>query len=143
MQYVKHRARGLPRERSALLAGYTEKAPNLTRIEASPNVQVELARIRAETAENTGVTKEDVVELLKTAAELAKVQADPTGIVAAARELGKMLGFYAPEVKKITKGLDQQEFQKLLSNMPDDELLKIANARVIDVTAERIPEKEV
>lgn len=106
-------------------------------------MQQEIARIKADTAANTGVTKENVVEMLKDAAELAKMQADPMGMVSAARELGKMLGFYAPEVKKITKGIDQQDFQKLLESMPEDELLKLANARVIDGTAERIKDENV
>jgi hypothetical protein len=136
-QYVHHRARGVSREQSAIMAGYEQTGINLTKIEKGEGVQEELARIRALTVKNTGVTKEEVVDMLKQAAELAMMQSDPTGIVTAARELGKMLGFYAPEVKKLTKGIDQQEFQKLLSELPDDELLRLANARVIDVTPER------
>jgi hypothetical protein len=136
-QYVHHRARGVSREQSAIMAGYEQTGINLTKIEKGEGVQEELARIRALTVKNTGVTKEEVVDMLKQAAELAMMQSDPTGIVTAARELGKMLGFYAPEVKKLTKGIDLQEFQKLLSELPDDELLRLANARVIDVTPER------
>ena len=141
-RYAEQRARGLTRERSALLAGYTEKA-NLTEIERSTPVQEEIARIKALTVQNTRVTKEEVVEMLKTAAELARLQADSTGLVAAARELGKMLGFYAPEVRKTLRGVDKNDLRKLLSDMTDEELLKLANARVIDGTAERVDDKKV
>ena len=76
-------------------------------------------------------------DMLKDAADLARLQADPTGIVQAAREMGKMLGFYAPEVKKITRDMNKQDLQKLLSELTEDELLKLANAKVIDVTPGR------
>jgi phage terminase small subunit len=142
-QYVHHRARGLPREQSALLAGYSDQGINLTKLEKSVSVQEELARIKALTVENTGVTKEKVVEMLKEAADMAKLQADPMGMVSAARELGKMLGFYAPEVKKITRDINKDDLQKLLSEMPEDELLRLANARVIDGTARRVDEEKV
>lgn len=142
--YVKQRARGLSREQSAIMAGYTYSKEDVEKIETrSETVQTELARIRADTAKNTGVTKEDVVELLKAAAEMAKLQGDPTGLVSAARELGKMLGYYAPEVKKTLRGIDQNDLKRLLQSMPEDELLKLANATVIDGTATRVPDKDV
>lgn len=142
--YVKNRARGLSREQSAIIAGYNYSKADVEKIETrSETVQTELARIRAETAKNTGVTKEEVVELLKAAAEMARVQGDPTGLVAAARELGKMLGFYAPETKRVLRGIDQNDLKKLLQSMPEDELLKLANATVIDGTATRVPDEDV
>lgn len=121
------------------MAGYSENNgdPVADRIEKNETVSQELARVRAETAENTKITKEMVVEMLREAADLARLQADPTGIVQAAREMGKMLGFYAPEVKKITRDMNKQDLQKLLSELTEDELLKLANAKVIDVTPGR------
>jgi hypothetical protein len=125
------------------MAGYTYDRTDVEKIETrSVPVQEELARIRANTVKNTGVTKEEVVELLKAAAEMAKVQGDPAGLVAAARELGKMLGFYAPEVKKTLKGIDKNDLKRLLKEMPEDELLKLANATVIDGTATRVPDPD-
>ena len=118
------------------MAGYSENGgdPVAERIEKSETVSQELARVRAETASNVGITKEMVIEMLREAADLAKLQADPTGIVQAAREMGKMLGFYAPEVKKITRDMNKQDLQKLLTELTEDELLRLANAKVIDVT---------
>jgi len=142
-KYVQHRARGLSREQSAIMAGYSENGgdPVAERIEKSETVSQELARVRAETASNVGITKEMVIEMLREAADLAKLQADPTGIVQAAREMGKMLGFYAPEVKKITRDMNKQDLQKLLTELTEDELLRLANAKVIDVTPRREEDK--
>lgn len=138
--YVEARAKGVSRDQSALLAGYAKNTadPNVSRVESSPTVQQELARIRAETAKNSGVTKEDVVQMLMDAAQMAKMMADPTGLVGAARELGKMLGFYAPEVKKVTHGLDKNSLKQVLSEMTDEELQRIANARAIEGVAEEV-----
>lgn len=142
LKYAEQRARGLSRESSALLAGYSENN-NMTELERSTPVVQEVARIKALTAQNTGVTKEEVVEMLKSAAELARLQADPMGMVSAARELGKMLGFYAPEIKKTLRGIDKNDLKRLLADMPDEELLKLANAKVIEGTAERVDDKKV
>lgn len=141
-KYIQGQARGLSKSKSALLAGYAPGGSdvNITRIEASATVQEKLAAIRKEVAENIGITKEEVVQLLLDAAAMAKLLADPTGLVAAARELGKMLGFYAPEVKKVTHGLDKGSLKTLLEEMDDADLVRIANARAIEGEAVRVIE---
>jgi hypothetical protein len=140
--YIHNRARGLSQRESAIMADYTERDASVV-IETSPTVQQELARIRAETAENCGITKEDVVQMLVDAAGMAKMSADATGLVAAARELGKMLGFYAPEVKKTLVGVDKAEVKKIIEQMGDEELLKLAHARPIDGSFTRVPEQKL
>lgn len=134
--YAEQRARGLTRDQSALMAGYSNTEHG-TEIEKSDGVKQELARIRAETAANCGITKEDVVKMLVDAAAAARLMSDPSGLVAAARELGKMLGFYAPE-KPQKSSINKDELKKALEEMGDEELLRIANARVIDGEARRV-----
>jgi hypothetical protein len=81
---------------------------------------------------SSGVTKEDIVQMLQDAALLAKVRGESMGLVAAARELGKMLGFYAPEVKKVMHGMDKTQIKEALSQMSDEELYKLAHARTLE-----------
>lgn len=138
--YVTNRARGMSREASAILAGYPAGQEAGKQVEEQPSVAVELARIRAEMANTAGVTKDTIVEWLKTAAALATVQGDAAGLVAAARELGKMLGFYAPEVKRTLLGVDKQTLKRALEDMSDEELYKIAHARPINGESKRLPE---
>ena len=126
--FVEARAKGINRDQSSIIAYGTDE--NAHRHEVT--VSDELARIRAETAQNTGVTKEDVVGMLVDAGSMARTIGDPSGLVAAARELGKMLGFYAPEVKKTLHGVDQATLKKALAEMTDDELYKLAHAKAID-----------
>ena len=140
--YIDARAKGVSTTQSALIAGYAPggSEPNETRIENSLTVQEQLAAIRKEVATNTGITKEEVVGMLMNAADMAKMMADPMGLVAAARELGKMLGFYAPEVKKVTHGLDKGSLRALLEEMSDEDLARIANAKAIEGEVKRLPD---
>lgn len=143
--YVENRVRGLGRQQSAIMAGYGDYENAGVAVEDSQKVQAELARIRAETAKNTKITKEMVAEGLKTAADLAQQMADPQGMVAAWRELGKLLGFYAPEVKRLEKGINKKDLLAAMDQMSDEELLKLKGGRIVDGTVterttERVPE---
>lgn len=141
--YVEHRARGMGRERSAILAGYKgieADHGNIKRVESNPSVQDALAKIRAEMANAAGVSKEDIVAMLIDAAALSKLQADPTALVAAARELGKMLGYYAPEVKKTLHGVDKTDLKKALRDMRDEDLYRLAFGEPIEGESKRITE---
>jgi hypothetical protein len=130
-KYVEARALGNSQERSALMAGYQDPGEG-KKLEKKPNISEELARIRAETATNTGITREDVVGMLVDAGGMARIIGDVTGLVAAARELGKILGYYAPEVKKTLHGVDKATLKAALEELSDDELHKLAQARVIE-----------
>jgi hypothetical protein len=131
-QYVENRARGMSREASAILAGYPAGQEAGKQVEEQPTVAAELARVRAAMAQNAGVSKDDIIQMLQDAAMLAKAQGDAGGLVAAARELGKMLGFYAPEVKKVMHGMDKAAIRQAIENMSDDELYKLAHARTLE-----------
>lgn len=122
--------KGLSQERSAIMAGAS--TDSVQAFEASKDVQQEIKRIRAEVIKNTGVTREEIVDMFMEAAGFARLLGDPMGMIAAARELGKMLGHYAPEVKKTLHGIDAAELKKALKDMNDEELYKLAHAKVID-----------
>jgi len=139
--YIENVTKGISKDRSAIMAGAT--SDNVPYFEASPLVKDELARIRKEVIENTGVTKEQVVGMFMEAANFARILGDSMGLISAARELGKMLGHYAPEVKKIEKSIDKNELRKALKDMNDEDLYKLANARTIDGTAESVKDTDV
>lgn len=129
--YVANRERGVSREQSAILAGYPEGSARGAKVEKSVTVQEELEKARQQLVEFTGITKEDVAAGLLTAANLAQTMADPQAMVRAWSELGKLLGHYAPEVKKHVHGLDE-ESRRALKGLPDDELHKLAKGKVIE-----------
>lgn len=128
--YVENVTKGIPKDRSAIMAGGS--ANSVEMLEGSAKVQAEIKRIRTEVIKNTGLTREEIVDMFLEAAGFARILGDPMAMIAAARELGKMLGHYAPEVKKTLHGIDAQQLKKALKDMNDDELYKLAHAKVID-----------
>lgn len=129
-KYAESITLGISKDRSAIMAG-TDSA-NAKRFEASAMVQAEISRIRAEVIKNTGITREEVVAMFMEAAGFARILGDSMGLIAAAREIGKMLGHYAPEVKKTLHGVDGASLKKALKDMNDDELYKLVGSRTIE-----------
>lgn len=62
------------------------------------------------------------------AVEQARAQSNPMGMIAGLREIGKMLGFYAPEVKKVDLNVAGQVELKRMNQMSDAELLAMIKA---------------
>lgn len=139
-KYCQSRARGVGKRQSAILAGYAEYDKVGEQIEESDDVRYRIAELQQATVRATGITKEMVAEGLKDAADMAKTLADPTGMVAAWRELGKMLGFYAPEVKKIERGISKGDLLRAMEQLSDEELLRMSRGKVIEGEFRRIPE---
>lgn len=139
--YVENVSRGINKERSAIMAGASINS--IPRFEENQLVQAELAKIRKAVVENTGITREQIATMFMEAAEFARLLGDPMSLIAAARELGKMLGHYAPEVKKNIHGIDKNELRKALKDMNDEDLYRLANAKVIDGESHRVPDEDV
>ena len=66
--------------------------------------------------------------------DTAHMTAEAGNMVAAAREIGKMLGFYEPETIKVEMTMQQAKLKSKFEIMSDEELLEIAEgrARVVD-----------
>lgn len=95
---------------AAVRAGY---APGSAKVAASrlltsdnPCRRAIQARQEADSS-RLGVTRENVLQKLLDAFEIARVQGEPATMVSAARELGKLLGFYAPT--RVEASLDVKE----------------------------------
>lgn len=132
--YAAHRERGASQRQSAIMAGYSkaeETGVVANRVENLPAVQSELQKAREAIAKSSGITKEEVLQGLKDAAEMARTMADPQAMVRAWSEIGKMLGHYAEEKKKVTHELGADTIEAL-RGLPDSELLKLAKGRVIE-----------
>lgn len=135
--YVENVTKGISKERSAIMAGATINA--VACMDASPKVQTEIARIRAEVLAHVGITREDIADMLMEAAGYARIIGDPMALIAAARELGKLLGHYAPEKKPIG-AIDKNDLRKALKDMNDEDLFKLAHTKVIDGEFTRMSE---
>lgn len=83
---------------AAIRAGYSASGARVAAHRLLTNVAISSrleARQRVDAA-RLSVTRETVLQRLLDAFDLAKEEREPATMVSAARELGKLLGFYAP-----------------------------------------------
>lgn len=78
-------------------AGYNEQPSYGYRMLKMPNVLREISRYQAEYQKASELTKKDVMDMLKESFDMAKLMAEPSSMVSAAREIGKLCGFYEPK----------------------------------------------
>lgn len=83
-------------------AGYNEQPAYGYRMIKMPNVQREIARYQAEYQKAAEVSKKDVMDMLKESFDMAKLMAEPSSMVSAAREIGRLCGYYEPKKVEVT-----------------------------------------
>jgi phage terminase small subunit len=92
---------------------------NPVRLAIQGRQEADAARLR--------VTREDVIQRFLEAFELAKEEREPSAMVAAAKELGRMLGMYAPARVEAVVGLEELTARGRYERMTDAELLALVD----------------
>lgn len=110
---------------AAVRAGYSERSARSIAHEnmTKPALQAVLAERRGDVANRLQVTREGVIQGLLDAVHLAREQSNPAGMVAGLREIGKMLGYYAHEVKRVEVLPGSIDTEQQFQSMSDQELL--------------------
>lgn len=129
--YVAARERGIPRQQSAIMAGYANVDKAGEQVEEVPAVKDELAKARAALVKATGQTREDVAQTILDAIEMARTVADPMAMIRGASELAKLLGLNVPEKKLHLHALNPED-KAALARLSDEELHKIAKGRLLE-----------
>lgn len=109
---------------AAIAAGYAHPTTGAKVMQAE-DVRAALAEARSELSTALQVKRGDMIVVLIEAIDMARMMADPMGMIAGAREVGKMLGLYAPEEKKIDLTVNQQRLRSQFEGMSDEELLDV------------------
>lgn len=97
-------------------------------------IQSMLAEARAEMSDASSMKRVDVMNLFIEAIDMARTLADPAQMINGADKIAKMMGYYAPEVKKIELTTDQNALQSKYRQMTDEQLFELAanGARVVN-----------
>jgi hypothetical protein len=142
-KYVEARAAGLSERQAAIKAGAPPRVAGQFghRWENQGKVRKALTGQRAINALFLGLTREDVLTGLMDAVEHAQLLSDPGNEIAGWREIAKICGFYAPEVKKIHLSDGAKTYLSQMESMSDEDLLKLAMEDVIDVDFVEKPEE--
>jgi hypothetical protein len=123
--YALARAKGESVPNAMAIAGYNEQVSWGYRLDKMPNVQALIAKEAALYAEAAQIDRKKVIDMHLEAFEMARTIAEPSSMVAAAREIGKICGLYEP--KKIEVNLNgriQHEIHRFEA-MTDAELLEL------------------
>lgn len=90
-----------------------------------PNIIAAYQREKAKYEEASQMTRKKVMDMLLESYETAKLMAEPASMVAAAREVGKMCGYYAPVETRVKVDVTGNIVMNKLNNMTDQELLEV------------------
>ena len=112
---------------AAVRAGYSPKSArsiaheNLTK----PDILAVLQNRQAAMAEELQITRQGVIQGLLEAVSMGREQQNPGAMVNALREVSKLLGFHAPEVKRVELTGGQGSVEADFTAMNDAQLLAL------------------
>ncbi len=131
--FVKYWAQGETILSAAYRAGYADGGAMAYRLAKDPAILKIYNREKALYEESCQMSRKKVMDMLIDGFETAKVMAEPSSMVAAAREIGKMCGYYEPVKRTIDVNVKGDVTVKRLERLPDAELLKLIKGEVEDV----------
>lgn len=134
--YVDNIMEGKSKSEAARAAGSLPTSS--TAIERSQAVQEALKAARSELEDISTIRRIDVLEGIMEAIDMGRTLAEPSTMIAGWKEIAKIMGYYAPETKRIELSTDQANVQKKLEMMSDQELLEMLQKRsmLIDIEGE-------
>ena len=112
---------------SAIAANFSSKGASVAGNRMLRNARVKKALQDRQTADaaRLSIQRDDVVAGLLEAVNQAREQKNPMAMVSALRELGKMMGFYAVETRKMKLAVGEEGPMANLGRLSDNELIKI------------------
>ena len=122
-KFIKGIAEGESVDTAMKRAGYNDQPSYGYRILKMPNAQALLQQYQREYAQASQMTKKKVMDMHLEAYEMAKLMAEPATMVSAAREIGKMCGFYEPT--KINVNFSGGGVQRQLESASTEELERL------------------
>lgn len=127
--FVRHWAAGESILSASARAGYADGGTYAYRLSKDPLVQEIYQREKKLYEASCQMTRKKVMDGFLEAAEMARLQADPTALTGAWREIGKMCGYYEPAKKTIDVNINGTVTQKV-ERLSDDMLLQIIKGQV-------------
>ncbi len=112
---------------AAVRAGYSERSARSIAHEnmTKPDIQAVLQARQMGVANDLLVTRQGVIQGLLEAVDMGREQRNPAAMVSALREIAKILGFYAPESKRVELTAVQTGLHGHFVAMNDEQLLAL------------------
>lgn len=133
--FVEARSLGVKAADAGIAAGFSPNGidSSMSDLEKIPSVRERLSQKYRMNQYMLGLTREQVLQGMMDAIDDAKTLSEPLTQIAGWREIAKICGFYAPEIKKVELSATGKQAVDRLRALSDEELLQIAEGDVIDV----------
>lgn len=107
-------------------AGFSDKDNSLGyRMIKMPNICRVIDAERAKFEADNQMSRRKVMDMLLESYDMAKLAAEPATMVSAAREIGKMCGYYEPRKIQVDIGVSGQTFMGRMNALSDAELMRL------------------
>lgn len=113
-------------------AGYNDQPSYGYRMAKMPNILALYHEEKRLYEEACQMTRKRVMDMLLESYDMAKLMSEPATMVSAAREVGKMCGYYEPTKTQVNVTLNGQVNVAQLGRLSDEELLKIIEQGAMD-----------
>jgi len=123
---------------AARIAGYNSPDSQGSITLKSPKIQAAIQFLYKKHEAAADVSRKKVMDGLLEAIDMAKMQADSGNMIAGWREIGRMCGYYAPEVKKIDINISAKRVIDKMETLSDEELLQMVESSRSIIEAEAI-----
>lgn len=122
--FVQSWAKGNSVGRASLEAGFSDDGIGY-RLVRQPNILALKAQYEAKYEEESQMSRKKILGMHMEAFEMAKLMAEPATMVSAARELGKLCGYYQPVEHRVKVDITGNIILDRMNSMSDAELLKV------------------
>ena len=109
------------------------------RMQKMPNIRAAYLEEKARYEEASQMSRKKVMDMLLEAYDAAKLASEPASMVSAAREIGRMCGYYEPVKATLEISVNGSISVDRLNRLSDEELLKIIEQGTPDAPPQYLP----
>ena len=128
---------GKPPKIAGRIAGYAHPDIHSYKVLKADRIQAAIRYLYKKHEKVADISRKKVMDGFLEAIEMAKIQADSGNMVAGWREIAKMCGYYAPEVKKIDLNITAKRVIDKMETLSDEDLLRMVeeSGQIIEMEA--------
>ena len=110
---------------AARMAGYSCPDVQGYEVVKSPKVKAAIQYLHKKHEKVADMSRKRVMDGILEAIDMARIQAESANMISGWREIARMCGYYAPEVKKIDINITAKRVIDKLETLSDDDLLRM------------------
>jgi hypothetical protein len=125
-----HAERNMSPVLAAKHAGFSSPSHAAKKLLASAPVQRAISFVQQQFRESSNITKRRVIEGYIEAIDMARAMSDPKVMISGWAEVAKLCGLNEPAKKEVKFTTDQESLVRQLQQLPDEELLRMAEGAI-------------